>query len=219
MKKSPNVLDRAQDYDDLIWAETFKSHGIGEKFFKTWFFNYEVTTDGQKANLDHMIAYCRRNTSLALIGDVGNGKTHLAIAVLKDAIICAVNKPRGKSYEKQVSPGHYYTLSDLNRRYRESVTNREISEVDFMENICTMKCLIIDEIHIKSDTDSEGRMFQEIVDKRYANNLQTIYVGNVSFNRFSKILGKRLMDRLQENGLKIMRFNGKSYRTKNNEEL
>jgi len=227
-KKSQKNSDRAQEYDGLIWAETFKSHGIGEKFHNSWFFNYETDTEKQKKNLEGMKAYCRRNTSIALIGDVGRGKTHLATAVLKDAIICGQKRPERKSFEKQngqdhfyyqkpVYAGHYYTLLDLHRRYRESQKSDEISEVDFMDRIYTMKCLVIDEIQIKSDSESEQRMFQDIIDRRYANNLQTIYIGNVSYSSLCEIIGKRLMDRLEENGLKIMTFKGDSYRSKNSD--
>ena len=210
--QSQKASDRAKVYEDLIWRDTFTRHGIDEKYHRSWFFNYEAVTDQQKTNLAIMVASCRRNTSLALLGSVGNGKTHLATTVLKDSIICNSSK-----LKRECSAGHYYTLADLHRQYRDSMSNKDASEADFMKNICTMKCLVIDEIQIKSDSDSEQRMFQEIIDKRYSNNKQTIYVGNISFKRFSEILGDRLMDRLKENGFKAMVFTGESYRGKKSE--
>ncbi len=204
----PSETERAAKYADLIWKSTFRQHGIGDKYHDKWFFNYICVGDEQKSNLDVIKKYCRRNTSIALLGDVGNGKTHLACAILKDSIVCG-----GKDHHS-ISSGHYYTFSDLHRQYRESQSDPEKSEAKFMNEICTMKCLVIDEIQIKSDSDSEQRMFQEIIDKRYANNRQTVYVGNTSFEGFKKILGERLVDRLVENGIQLIIFKGESYRNK-----
>lgn len=205
--KSQKILDRAAKYETEAWAEKFSNHGIDAKYHNKWFFNYEAVTGQQKANLETVRAACRNNTSLALLGAVGNGKTHLATSLLKDLIV----SPReGSKYQV----GRYYTFADLHRRYRESVTSRDISEVAFMRRVCMMKCLIIDEIQLRSDSSSEKRMLQEIVDKRCANHKQTVYIGNLSFKGFTEILEPRLMDRLKDDGFKVLVFSGESYRGK-----
>ncbi len=75
-----------------------------------------------------------------------------------------------------------------------------------------MNCLVIDEIQIKSNSDSEMRVFQELVDKRYSDNKQTIFVGNITIDEFKQMLGERLIDRLKEQGLSIFVFTADSYR-------
>jgi DNA replication protein DnaC len=219
--------ERAMRYESPEWRNKFEQHGIESLYHDKWFFNYHpVDNDGQET-LNRVIRNSRVNKPIALLGSVGKGKTHLACAILKDALIQGSNIERPKLYKsddddkghishgKQINAGHYFTMSDLNRHYRESIKDSDKSETAFMELITDMKCLVIDEIQIKSNTDSEQRMFQEILDKRYAKKKQTVLIGNVSVNEFKEILGERLVDRLKEQDAEIIVFKGSSYRERN----
>jgi len=196
--------DLAQIYATPHWKDIFSRHGVDEKYHASWFFNYQTYDKDQETMLNRLKVVAKINTSIALLGQVGNGKTHLATTILKNSII----------NHKSDLAGKYFTMADLNRKFRNSIKSDEESELKFMESLFNMKCLVIDEIQIKSDSDSEQRMFQEIVDKRYAKEKQTVYAGNVSFNEFKDILGERLVDRMKENGLDVFNFTGESYRSK-----
>lgn len=221
------IRNMIKKYEDNLWITQYERHGIPEKYHKKWFIDYECKDAEMLIRLERIKSVQRLNKPIALLGEVGNGKTHLACCILKDAIICGAESPKrviskyvdehGEQkeywgYEKQSDSGHYYTMTSLNRAYREAIANGK--EDDFMEKMATMKCLVIDEIQIKSETDSQERMFQEIIDSRYANNRQTVFVGNVSVEKFKKILTKRLADRLFEQDLQVEVFNGESYRRK-----
>jgi len=206
----------------------YKRHGIPLEFFTKWFGNYDTGKDkALRKRIDHLIVRQRRGHPVALIGDVGQGKTHLACAILKDAIICHDNigkpfyreQPNGdteRMYPKIDSPGHYYTMTQLNRDFRMSMQRIENNENEkkCVERLTAMKCLVIDELQIRSKTDSEQRMFQEILDTRHTSNKQTIFVGNVTAEELSNILGERLLDRLKQRDLMTINFTGDSYRAK-----
>ena len=220
-----STSERMNKYDnDSIWANTFIGHGINEKHLKCWFSNYKCEHEWQKENLARITVLCRRNNiCIALLGDVGNGKTHLATAILKDHIIYQKTPERKKTksdlgqdhfyYQKKNSPGHYYTMTGLFREYRQLISNSG-DENKFMDNIFNLNCLVIDEMQIKSNSEAEQRMFQELIDKRYAMEKQTIFVGNMTRLSFENMLGRRLLDRMFENGLEILIFSDESYRRK-----
>ena len=193
---------RAQEYLQEPYTKIFKAHGIDEKYHNKWFFNYFPETEKRQGDIDIITEHARNDLPLAILGEVGNGKTHLAIALLKDKIIQTM-KP---------DAGHYYTLTDLHRKFRDSQSNPNKSEVKFYNELSQTNCLVIDEIQIRSNSDSEQRMVQELLDKRYSANKQTVFVGNISLDEFKEFLGERLVDRIREQQIQVLMFTGKSYR-------
>jgi len=178
--------------------DIFRSHGVPERYLEKWFRNYEATTKAQKEALEIIKTNIARKPMLFL-GKHGNGKTHLATAVVKNRLI----------YGQEAQ---YYTLASLLRSYRCSLGNPEFNEKQFFSKILECDTLVIDEFNVRSDSESENRVIQEIVDSMYSKKSQVILIANMSIKEFTEIIGERLIDRLKEQGAEVINFNWKSHR-------
>lgn len=176
----------------------FKAHGIPARYINSWFRNYDIDGPKQQAAFDQINLAIKELRPMALLGSFGGGKTHLATAMVKSAIF----------HRKDA---WYYTLASLFRDYRNSLGN---SEQEFFKKVSKCDLLVIDEFNLRSDSEAENRLIQEIIDSRYSNHLPTVFVANMTLNEFSELIGDRLVDRLKQMKTEIVIFNWKSYREK-----
>lgn len=177
----------------------FTDHGIREGYLDAWFSNYEITCEAQQKVFDAVVAASKTNRPMVFLGTFGGGKTHLATAMVKSALY------HGKE-------ALYYTLTSLCREYRVSLNSEDTDEGKFFDKVAKADLLVIDEYSIKSNSDSENRVIQEIVDFRYADKRQTVFIANMSEEAFVEDIGQRLLERLQERNAEILIFNWESYR-------
>jgi len=184
------------------WYHVFAAHGIDDSYFEKWIANYEITTDAQKEAVNAQIMPCvGTSRPMVFIGLFGGGKTHIANAIVKNALMS-----RRSAY--------YYTMASMFRAYRTSLRDDDFPEKKFFERIFGCDVLAIDEMNVRSNSDAENRIIQEVVDKRYARRKQTIFIANMEFDEFSEMLGERLIDRLKEQEAAIVTFDWESYRGK-----
>lgn len=186
-------------FDKKVYDPVFRAHGIPKQYLDKWFGNYEISNEAQQNAFDNIIACNGTTRPIVMLGKYGCGKTHLATALVKNAIIL-----RKSAY--------YHTLTSLFREYRCSLNNPEFNEVKFFNRIFNYDVLVIDEVNIRSDSGPENRIIQEIVDKRCAENNQTVFIGNMNKELFENIMTERLLDRLSGEKAAIINFNWGSYR-------
>jgi len=180
----------------------FKSHGVPALYMDAWFSTYKTTTKDQEAAFETIKEGFNKSKPMVFLGTYGGGKTHLATAMVKHKLYYRYD-------------AWYYTLSELFRDYRSSFQNDpEMNERKFFKRIKTTDLLVIDEINIRSDSEAENRFIQEIVDVRYSEQLQTIFIANMSLDEFSELMGERLVDRLKGQDAEIITFNWDSHRGK-----
>ncbi len=105
-------------------------------------------------------------TGMLLVGSIGVGKTHLAIAMLKALIV-----ERGAT-------GFFCDYRELLKRLQQSYSRRgDGSEADILEPILTAQVLVLDEVGAKPTewvTDTIGY----VLNSRYNNCLTTILTTN-----------------------------------------
>lgn len=198
-ENSSSPLEIVLEFQEDQWLDTYGGAGIPTIYFKTWLHNYKISNPVQENIVSQIKQAINQTSSMVMLGKIGNGKTHLAISVLKNALV------RRKS-------GLYYTLTGLFRAFRNSMSDPEQREVHFANNLFSTDCLIIDEINIRSDSEAENRFLQELIDKRHVNQKRTIFVGNLTLDEFEGIVGTRIMDRMKDEGADIFVFNWDSYR-------
>jgi DNA replication protein DnaC len=183
--------------------EHFQDRGICDLYLDTWFSNYRITNKKQQEVFSRVEHGYKKNKPMVLLGTYGGGKTHLATAMVKSKLYYGYD-------------AWYYTLSDLFRDYRSCFQPKsDLTERQFFARIKTADLLVIDEINIRSDSEAENRFIQEVVDVRYANSLQTIFIANMGLEDFSGLIGARLVDRLKGQDAEILTFNWDSHRGKN----
>lgn len=140
---------------------------------------------------------------LILCGRPGTGKTHLG---------CAIATSVARSNRRAL----YTTVVELVRRVRSTWSDgaRE-SEAEVLKEIENLHLLVLDEVGAHLGGNAELVQLGEIVDLRYRANRPTLVISNYPFNELGKYLGDRAVDRLRENGGKVVPFDWASHRGKN----
>ena len=139
----------------------------------------------------------KSGSSLIFVGNVGTGKTHLAVSVAREAI-------------KLGYTALFSSVSEIIRETRLSWTTSRQREV--FEHFTSCDLLIIDEVGVQSGTDNERNILFDIINQRYMDVKSTIIISNEEPNVLKDFLGVRVIDRLSENDGQIIGFKGKSYR-------
>lgn len=140
--------------------------------------------------------------SLILLGNVGNGKTHLACALLADVI------------RRSCKSGKYCTFAELVRDVKSSWRKgSEFGEQDVYDRFAKPELAILDEAGVQNFTEFEQTVAYEAINARYLLEKPTVVVTNLPAGELSSCLGERVLDRLRENGGKALDFDWQSYRS------
>ena len=146
------------------------------------------------------LGFVDRAEDLVLYGDVGCGKTHMAIAV--GMLACE----RGM-------PVRFFTASSLVMRLRRA---RDENRLDAeLRAIGRARLLVIDELgYLPIDIDGARLLFQVVADSYEKRSV--VFTTNLEFGRWGEVFGDgdmaaAVIDRIVHHG-RIVRFRGESYR-------
>lgn len=177
----------------------FKKCGIGERFMQESFDTYlprnEETEMAKKIVMD-FVSQIKTGTfrSLKLLGAVGNGKTHLAAAILRDF---------GGTYRK---------AAEIVSEYQASKSfSANLREKDLIEIYGNSRLLVIDEIGRSNNEKDEKYMLYAILNARYENKRPSVLISNFGNREFASFTGEAVTDRFNEQAITI-EFKGESYR-------
>lgn len=143
-------------------------------------------------------------TGAILIGNTGTGKTQLAtslaIEFMKKGINCL-----------------YTTVLDIMLKIKRSWKDKsDLCEDEVIDRYSSKNILIIDEVGVQFESETERLYITKIIDNRYNNLLPTILIGNVTIKELNNIIGDRAIRRIKENGkILIFDWEGISIRNKN----
>lgn len=149
---------------------------------------------------DQFDAALARGTCLIFCGDVGTGKTHLAVGIAhavleqgRQAVFTSVLRA-ARSVKETYSKGSGKT---------EAQAIRDLVEPDL---------LILDEVGVQFGTDAEKIILFEIINGRYEAARPTIVISNLAVKELEAYLGARSFDRLREGGGRLVVFDWESFR-------
>ncbi len=129
----------------------------------------------------------------------GNGKTHLAIALLKAMAW------RGLSVEYVTAPMLMVTL-------RGSFSNDQSSESSIIDCYTRTGALLIDDIGVEKNTDYCMQCWYTIINNRYNDCKPTIFTSNYSLKYLSEKIGNRIVSRIASGN--VIKITGNDYRLK-----
>ena len=138
---------------------------------------------------------------MVMFGPPGTGKTHLAIALGREA--CR----RGVAVRFFTAAG---LVMRLLRAGAEGKLDREL------QSIGEARLLVIDELgYVPIDEEGSGLLFQVVTNAYEAQSV--IYTTNIEFSGWGRVLGDKnmaaaLIDRTVHHG-RLIRFEGRSYRS------
>ena len=137
---------------------------------------------------------CGAFCSLIFIGTVGTGKTHLALAIIREC-------------------GGMYRLSPniVEELRRAKSFNAKETEADILDTYGRARLLAIDEIGRGVAAAEEQYMLYQIINERYNRRKPTILISNQTKKDFLTYVGIAAADRLTESA-QVVEFTGQSYR-------
>lgn len=196
----PCACEIKKKKDELLKIEINKKRKVVE-YYKNWSqigiknknnsFNNYIVTEKNKSVVNAILYYCqnfnvfsKNGKSVFLSGNVGNGKTHLAIATM--------NYLTEQNYSVAfVKATRLITELDESKNYssKNSITSiiKQLSSVDL---------LIIDDLGANVWNKQALDYFYKIIDTRYDNNKALFITSNISPDYLSQVIGARVFDRL-----------------------
>jgi DNA replication protein DnaC len=188
-----------------------EASGIPLRFQDRTLSSYRATSEGQRKALTFAMDYVGswtnvRSTgrSALWIGSPGTGKTHLAIGV------CLALLDKNQTVL-------YTTVQRAIRRIRDtwSSETRSETEAQAIKALATCDLLVLDEVGVQAGSTSEQNLLFDVINERYNNRLPTLLLSNLTQAEVVAVLGERVIDRLREDGGKVITFDWQSARKNN----
>ncbi len=187
--------------------DKFTKAAIPKRYLNRTFANYKNTDNKQKQALkitkDYANNFAERlenGSGLILQGKPGTGKTHLACAIANQVIV------NGYS-------ARFTTVMQLVRAIRATwKRDSERTEDQVLDAIIGYDLLIIDEIGVQYESESEKLILFDVLNGRYENVKPTILLTNLVGVAVNTCIGERNVDRITEGGGSSVSFTWQSYR-------
>jgi DNA replication protein DnaC len=138
--------------------------------------------------------------SLIFVGGVGSGKTHLAVGIAKELM------QRHMTALFMSVMGAVRSVKETFRR------DSDITEREAIANLIEPDLLILDEVGVQFGSDTEKLILFEIINGRYESRRSTIVISNLAIEPLTQYLGERVVDRLREDGGRMVVFDWPSFR-------
>jgi DNA replication protein DnaC len=137
---------------------------------------------------------------LIFCGTVGTGKTHIA---------CSMAQALAEA-ERSV---RYLTVVELIQLLRATWRkDSKQSEIALLRDLERLDLLVLDEVGVQYASEAEQVQLFDVLNRRYAAMRPIIVIGNVDLEGLRAYLGDRTVDRLRENGGRLLVFDWESHR-------
>ena len=156
------------------------------------------------------------NENIVLFGNTGCGKTHLAVALVRNAFIKNTNYLLaldwgGKIHHVKIIL--FKPVPDLLLEIRQSFRDgSETSEEDIIKKYCSADLLVLDDLGSEKTSEYSITTLYIIIDRRDRELRPTIITTNLSQKEIEERLGARIASRLA--GMKNIKINMPDYRKK-----
>ncbi len=184
------------------------SVGMSPRNLDVTFDDFKVSNDKQAKALETAKRICamiknkeRKVPNMIITGSVGTGKSMLASAMINDVFGTGT-----------------VAMSTIIKIMREiKGTWKRDSEMDeqaLLDWYISRDILVIDEVGVQFDSDTEKLFIFDLLDGRYQHMRPTIIISNLDINGIKACIGERCYDRLKEDGGKLIGLDFESQRGK-----
>jgi DNA replication protein DnaC len=162
--------------------------GVGKRYQAYSFDNFN---GGEKIKTV-LQNFVKQPFDVVLMGGPGCGKTHLAVATLREVV------KAGKIRDTQ-SGAQFITAPELLMEIRRTYNSKEgKDESEIVSRYAGYNLLILDDIGAEQVTDWAVTMLYLIIDKRYRNMAPTIITTNLSLQEAEERLSMRIASRMSD---------------------
>jgi DNA replication protein DnaC len=226
-QKQSLTTDNKEDYKyHLKCLKKELVTGIPNRFDHKNFDSYKLDKSGLEEKVTGIKEYSKNykdhldnGQAVYLFGKVGNGKTHLAIALAKDIVARAAKKrtDKAKANNKLRAKGFFTNRRPKNlvrfiegpsffQSIRDSFDNdSQDNQSDLMDRVKKVPVLVWDDILAEKPSEWLLEQMHIIINYRYLNELPTIFTSNLPIEHFNKLsqnqnyfMGKRIFSRMAE---------------------
>lgn len=142
---------------------------------------------------------------LILLGGVGTGKTHMAVAICKS--VCDAGKPAILSSVPKI-------IRRIRSSWADGATDewgKKLTEDEVIKSFADYALLVVDEVGVQYGTPAEKLTISEVINERYNRMKPTVLIGNVKLSEVEDFLGSRVVDRVKDGG-RVLIFDWDSHR-------
>ncbi len=222
-KEEKQNAERVRQQEAML-RESIARTLVPLRFVEKTFDNFEIDCDKSRNAFTICKSYAEKfenlreqGTCLIMCGNTGTGKTHLACAI-SDYIT------------RNITIMGKLNIDDNPQKYRARVIFMETikviraikqtyskgssrTEQQVINSFVQPDLLILDEVGIQFGSDTERMIIFEVINERYLNMKPTILISNLALKELSEFIGDRVIDRMRENGGKIITFDWKTHRS------
>ncbi|NPV80816.1 MAG: ATP-binding protein [Firmicutes bacterium] len=180
-------MESCPKYAEWQLREYLKDAGVGQRFLGCSFETYVPATPSQSVALKMAQQYAESlpcDKSLLIIGPCGVGKTHLAVAIAREALKVNI----GDVVIRQVPE----VLGEIRAAISRGDENAHIA----LERYANANLLILDDLGAEKITEWVREQLFLLVDARYQEMLPTVLTSNNSLEEIEQLLGPRIASRL-----------------------
>lgn len=178
--------------------------GVGKRHLYCSFENYQGGDKIKSICMDII----NNPRDLILSGSAGSGKTHLAVAILREWVRqqrIKVNFIEGN--------GIFITVPDLLLQIRQVFNDRsDKSEAEIVNKYSKVDYLLLDDLGAEKSTEWSITTLYTIIDQRYRQELPTIVTTNLTIDQIGQQISERIASRLSSG--KVIKINAPDYRKK-----
>lgn len=199
-------LDQEEQAREAISTdEAMRSANIEPEYYGATIDTYQADTPEQvKAVQTVKRLIAGEIQQIVMTGKNGTGKTHLAVAAVKEL------------------KGKIYTMYEITTRIRQSYSPRaDETELEIVDELARLPMLAIDEVGRTKGSDAELNWLSYIIDKRHTRGLPTIIISNKHVRKhcptggcpdcLENYLSGDVMSRLTDNGV-LLQFGWADWR-------
>lgn len=191
-----------------LWQKRLGHSGIPERFHDRTLASFKAANGPQQMALTFAKEYAdgfaealKSGRGAIFIGKPGTGKTHLA---------CGIGLQVMEQNRARVL---FRTVQRAIRSIKDTwVKGSEVSESEAIADLVEPELLILDEVGIQFGSDFERNTLFDVLNERYERRRPTIFLSNLTVEEVTAFLGERVIDRLREDGGRVIRFTWESHR-------
>lgn len=167
--------------------------------------NWRVAVDKDEDAITKAREFCRKPSGFLILSgeEYGNGKSHLAVATMREAVVRRLQ-------------ARFVTAAEFMRSVRKRYDDPKAENI--VDSLKRVPFLVVDEYGATVTGKDEAPTFHELLDDRYGDRRPTVITMNLSPEVFREAIGPRMANRLREATFAWATVHGPSYRAGNRRE-